>query len=328
MEVSKVLIIGATGYVGQHIAKASLALGHPTYLLVRPPQLPTTNSNPDQRLELIRSFQASGAVVLEGSLEDPTSLVEAMKHVDVVISAVGHHGYSHSGTQLADQARIIEAIQEVGTIKRFVPSEFGVDVDRLDLHPLMKATLIDKVHIRRAIEKAGIPYTIVSANNLFIPFLDRNLSKTIHSDPNLRTTFKIFGDGNTKAIYVSEVDVGTYTIKAIDDPCTLNKIVYIRPCTNILTQKELLLLWEQKIGRSIDVSYVTQEELEVQFEGSSHEEKLILAFCESIFIRGVEVFDIDTHGIEVTQLYGDEVTYINVENYLNELKNNLIENPN
>lgn len=196
MEVSKVLIIGATGYVGQHIAKASLALGHPTYLLVRP-QLPTS-TNP-QRLELIRSFEASGAVILEGSLEDPISLVEAMKQVDVVISAVGHHGMSHSGTQLADQARIIEAIQEVGTIKRFVPSEFGVDVDWPDLHPLMKATLIDKVHTRRAIEKARIPYTIVSANNLFTPFLDHRLSKTVQSDPNLRTAFKIFGDGNTKA---------------------------------------------------------------------------------------------------------------------------------
>lgn len=257
MEVSKVLIIGATGYVGQHIAKASLALGHPTYLLVRP-QLPTS-TNP-QRLDLIRSFEASGAVILEGSLEDPRSLVEAMKQVDVVISAVGHHGMSHSGTQLADQARIIEAIQEVGTIKRFVPSEFGVDVDWPDLHPLMKATLIDKVHTRRAIEKARIPYTIVSANNLFTPFLDHRLSKTVQSDPNLRTAFKIFGDGNTK--------------------------------------------------------------------GSSHEEKMILAFRESIFIRGVEFFDIDAHGIEATQLYGDEVTYINVENYLNELKNHLMENPN
>jgi hypothetical protein len=47
---------------------------------------------------------------LQGSLEDQASLVEAIKKVDVVISAV-------KGPQLTDQLNIIKAIKEVGTIK-------------------------------------------------------------------------------------------------------------------------------------------------------------------------------------------------------------------
>eukprot|EP00250_Pteridium_aquilinum_P033415 c5588_g2_i1 orf=59-883(+) len=268
---SKVLIIGGTGYVGRHIANASLAQGHPTFLLVRP----DPSANPDRSV-LLQSFQSKRATLLHGSLEDFESLVEAIRQVDVVISAIGHNGYSHTGMQLADQIQIIKAIQKVGGIKRFVPSEFGVDVTRPNLHPLMKTTLIDKLHIRNAIEEASIPYTYVSANNLFIPFLNHTIS-------NSPTKLTIYGDGNTKAIYVAEEDVGTYTIQAIDDPRTLNKTMYIRPPSNILTQKDLLVLWKEKLCETIDVNYITTQELQENFEGCSHQEKVFIAFVESVF---------------------------------------------
>ena len=43
-EKSKVLIIGATGYIGKHIAKASVKAGHPTFMLTRE----STSTNPDK----------------------------------------------------------------------------------------------------------------------------------------------------------------------------------------------------------------------------------------------------------------------------------------
>lgn len=45
----------------------------------------------------------------------------------------------------------------------------------------------------------------------------------------------VYGDGNVKVFFVYEDDVGTYTIKSIDDPRTLNKTIYIRPQDNCLT---------------------------------------------------------------------------------------------
>jgi uncharacterized protein YbjT (DUF2867 family) len=59
---SKILIIGGTGYIGRHISKASLALGHPTFLLVRE----ATASNPE-KAKLLESFKASGAIILHVS---------------------------------------------------------------------------------------------------------------------------------------------------------------------------------------------------------------------------------------------------------------------
>ncbi|KAH9325240.1 hypothetical protein KI387_005418, partial [Taxus chinensis] len=73
-ECSRILLIGGIGYTGRHVAKASIVLGHPTYLLVRQ----STASNP-QKAELLESFKASGANIVHGSLEDHASLVETIK---------------------------------------------------------------------------------------------------------------------------------------------------------------------------------------------------------------------------------------------------------
>lgn len=319
MELSKILIIGATGRVGQHIAKASLALGHPTFLLLRDSPTPDQPMN-SQRQELINSFKDLGAVILKGCLEDYESLLEAIKQVEVVISAVGHHGYSHSGTQLADQARIVEAIQEAGNIKRFLPSEFGMDVDR-DLNSLTKSVLLDKVHIRRAIENAGIPYTVVSANNLFRPFLDERLPKTVQMYNSLpKEEMIIFGDGNTKAIYVAEEDVAAYTIYAVDDIRTVNKVMYIRPPKNTLSQNELVQLWEQKIGESVAKVYVSEEEIQRQIRELPYPQNLYMAFGEDLHVKGVEVQEIGEGGVEACGLYSDKVHYTTVDKHLDSLK--------
>jgi hypothetical protein len=39
MEKSCVLVLGARGYIGKYIAKASAQLGHPTFILVQPATL-------------------------------------------------------------------------------------------------------------------------------------------------------------------------------------------------------------------------------------------------------------------------------------------------
>ena len=60
---SRILIIGATGYLGRHVAKASLDLAHPTFLLVRE----STASSNSEKAQLLESFKASGANILHVS---------------------------------------------------------------------------------------------------------------------------------------------------------------------------------------------------------------------------------------------------------------------
>ena len=69
------------------------------------------------------------------------------------------------------------------------------------------------------------------------------------------------------AIFVNEEDIGTYTIKAADDPRTLNKIVYIRPPGNTYTHNELVSLWEKKTGKTLKRIYLTEEEVVKKIQG-------------------------------------------------------------
>uniref|UniRef100_A0A0E0ML61 NmrA-like domain-containing protein n=1 Tax=Oryza punctata TaxID=4537 RepID=A0A0E0ML61_ORYPU len=60
MEKSRVLIVGGTGYIGRRIVAASLAEGHPTYVLLRP----EVGLDID-KLQMLLAFKAQGARLVE-----------------------------------------------------------------------------------------------------------------------------------------------------------------------------------------------------------------------------------------------------------------------
>jgi hypothetical protein len=68
-------------------------------------------------------------------------------------------------------------------------------------------------------------------------------------------------------IFVKEEDIATYTIKAADDPRTLNKILYLRPPANILSWNEIVSLWEKKIGKTLEKIYVLEDQLLKKIQG-------------------------------------------------------------
>nr|M1T9X3.1 RecName: Full=Phenylcoumaran benzylic ether reductase IRL1; AltName: Full=Isoflavone reductase-like 1; Short=GbIRL1; Short=IFR-like protein 1 [Ginkgo biloba]AGG40646.1 isoflavone reductase-like protein [Ginkgo biloba] len=304
MGKSRILIIGATGYIGRQVAKASAALGHPTLILVRE----TTASNPE-KAQLLESFKSSGITIVHGSLEDHASLVEAIKKVDVVISTVG-------GAQIADQLNIIKAIKEVGTIKRFLPTEFGNDVDKTSAVEPAKGLFALKVKIRRAIEAEGIPYTYVSSN-CFAGYFLPNLGQPGLTAPP-RDKIVIFGDGNAKAVFVKEEDIGTFTIKSVDDPRTLNKTLYLRLPANTFSFNELVALWEKKIGKTLEKVYVPEEQVLKTIAETPFPGNIIISIAHSIFVKGDQTnFEIGDNGVEGSELYPD-VKYTTVDEYLNQ----------
>lgn len=301
MASSRILIIGGTGSIGRFIAKASIANSHPTFVLVRE----STASDPE-KAQLLESFKASGITLVQGSLDDYTSLLEAIKLVDVVISTVG-------AAQVADQLSIINAIKEVGTIKRFLPSEFGtVEEEDIGLEPV-KSMFQLKAKLRRKIEAEGIPYTYIACYYFaghFVP----NLGQTGLPAPP-RDKVVILGNGNVKAVFVDGDDGGTYTIKAVDDPRTLNKTLYMRPPTNILSMNELVGLWENKIGRTLDKVYVPEEQIVKSIQDTGD---FLLCLHYSTFVEGnQENCDMGPNGVQATELF-PEVKCTTIDEYLNQ----------
>jgi uncharacterized protein YbjT (DUF2867 family) len=302
---SKVLIIGGTGYIGKFIVEASAKAGHPTFALVRE----STVSDPVKG-KLVENFKNLGVTLVHGDLYDHGSLVKAIKQVDVVISTVGH-------LQIVDQVKIIAAIKEAGNVKRFYPSEFGNDVDRVHAVDPAKTAFASKAQIRRAVEAEGIPFTYVSSNYFAGYFLPTLAQPGVTAPP--RDKVVIPGDGNPKAIFNKENDIGTYTIKSVDDPRALNKVLYIRPPGNIYSFNELVALWEKKIGKTIEKIYVPEEKLLKDIQEAPIPINVMLSINHSVFVKGDHTnFEIEpSFGVEASQLYPD-VKYTSAEEYLDQ----------
>ncbi|KAK4252671.1 hypothetical protein QN277_014416 [Acacia crassicarpa] len=308
MEKSRVLIVGGTGYLGKRLVKASLAEGHETYVLHRP------EIGVDiEKVQLLLSFKEQGAHLISGTFNDHQSLVNAVKLVDVVICAVsGVHIRSH---HILLQLKLIDAIKEAGNIKRFLPSEFGTDPARM-AHALEpgRVTFDDKMVVRKAIEEANIPFTYVSAN-CFAGYFLGGLCQPGLILPS-KESVVLYGDGNTKAIYVEEDDIARYAIKSIDDPRTLNKTVYIRPPKNILSQREVVQIWEKHIGKELNKSSISEQQLLASLEGQSYAEQVGLIHYYHVCFEGcLTNFEIGEGGVEACQLY-PEINYTTVEQYM------------
>ncbi|GLJ28614.1 hypothetical protein SUGI_0563910 [Cryptomeria japonica] len=275
---SRVLIIGGTGHLGQRFVRASLACSHPTYVLFRPQAAHNLG-----KVDLLISFKKAGAHLVQGSLDDHESLVTALKQVDVVVSALAGTIVRNG---ILQQLKLLEAIEAAGNIKRFLPSEFGVDPDRLvdsiePEHPVM----IDKRKFGQG----------------FIPSTER---------------VTLYGDAKTKVIWVDEDDIASYTIRAIDDPRTEIRKVHIRPPANILSQGEVVEIWEKIIGHPLDKTQISKEDWLKTMEGKPFEVQAIISHAYDIFYEGCTTnFEIGADEKEACQLYHD-VKYTSVESYL------------
>lgn len=307
MEKSKVLVVGGTGYIGRRMVKASLAQGHPTFVLQRP----EIGMDID-KLQMLLSFKAKGATLVEGSVADHKSLVEAVKKVDVVICTMsGVHFRSHN---LLLQLKLVDAIKEAGNIKRFLPSEFGMDPSRMgDALEPGRVSFDEKMIVRKAIEEAKIPHTYVSAN-CFAGYFVPNLSQMAALTPP-KEKVCLYGDGNVKAVFVDEDDVATYAIKTIDDPRTLNKTVYIRPPENILSQRQIVEMWEKLTGKTLDKSSISKEDFLASMKGMDYASQVGVGHFYHIYYEGcLTNFEIGEGG-EATKLY-PEVNYKRMDEYM------------
>ncbi|ESQ34846.1 hypothetical protein EUTSA_v10008380mg [Eutrema salsugineum] len=285
---TKILVIGVTGYIGKIIVEGSAKYGHATFALVRESSL----SDP-VKAKLVQSFKDLGVTILYGSLNQRESLVKAIKHVDVVISAVGR-------PQILDQINIIDAIKESGNVKPTL-SEF-----------------IMKAQIRRAIEAADIPYTYVVTGcfGFFVPSLGQ-CHLRLKSPP--RDKVSIYDNGNGKAIINSEEDIVAYTMKAVDDPRTLNKILYIHPPKNIVSQNDMVALWEGKIGKTLEKTYVSEDELLKSIQETQPPMDFVMGLIHTVLVKSdLTSFTIDpSFGVEASELY-PEVEYTSVDEFLDQ----------
>ncbi|XP_073290957.1 isoeugenol synthase 1-like [Primulina huaijiensis] len=217
-----------------------------------------------------------GVIVSQGGLDEHNKLVSLVKEVDIVISAL-------AVPQHLEQLKIINAMKEAGNVKRFVPSEYGNEVDRVSgaLPPFQKL-LDNKKKIRRATEEAGIPFTYVSANSFAAYFVDYFLHP--HDENSHEVT--LYGNGDAKAVLNNEEDVAAYTLKEATDPRVANRVIICRPPKNIVSQLDLVDAWENKTGRTITRVHVPEHEIINLSRNLPFPDNVPVSIIHNIFIQG------------------------------------------
>lgn len=63
------------------------------------------------------------------------------------------------------------------------------------------------------------------------------------------------------AVLNYEEDVGKYTVKVATDPRTCNRVVIYRPKTNIISQLQLISLWEKKTGQTFKRVHLPEQQI-------------------------------------------------------------------
>ncbi|KAK8715106.1 hypothetical protein V6N13_042447 [Hibiscus sabdariffa] len=275
--IGRVLIVGATGFIGR----------------------PSSENRSKNKVD--KALQDRGAILLNGLANDKELMVKLLKehNIEIVISAVG-------GERILDQLSLVEAISSAGTVKRFLPSEFGHDVDRADPVEPGIQMYKEKRQVRRMVEKLDIPFTYICCNSIASwPYHDNTHPSEVI--PPL-DQFQIYGDGNVKAYFVAGTDIGKFTMKTVDDSRTVNKSVHFRPACNFYNMNELADLWERKIRRTLPRATVTEDDLLSVAAENRIPQSIVASFTHDIFIKGCQVnFPINgPNETEVSSLYPNE----------------------
>ncbi|KAF2322318.1 hypothetical protein GH714_011210 [Hevea brasiliensis] len=222
--------------------------------------------------------------------------MDSEKSKILIFGATGYLG-EYMG-ELEEHEKLVSVLKQVDV--RFVPSEFGNEVDRVSGLPPFEALLANKRRIRRATEAAGVPYTYVSANSFAAYFIDYLLHP--HEKPDQLVVIR----GDAKAVLNYEEDVAAYTVRAATDPRVANRVIIYRPPGNIVSQLDLISYWEKKTGRTFKKIHVPEEEIVKLSETLTFPENIPVSILHNIFIKGDQMsFELTEDDLEASKLYPD-----------------------
>ncbi|XP_039158854.1 eugenol synthase 1-like [Eucalyptus grandis] len=183
--------------------------------------------------------------------------------------------------------------------QRFVPSNFGCEEDKITPLPPFEEFLKKRRKIKRATKAASIPFIFVAANCFAAYFV----SVLLHPH-DLNDEIVVYGDGEADAVLNYKEDVGKYTIKVANDPRARNRVVTYRPVPNIISQHQLISLWEEKTGRSFKRVHVPEEDLVKLSQTLPPPENILVSILHSIFVKeDLMSYEIDVDDLEVSRMY-------------------------
>lgn len=230
---STVLVVGSTGMLGFKIVLALLDKGATQVkAMVR-----SRNDSNEENSKKIDEMKAKGAVIVEGDLMQPETLLSVCEGVDVVVSAVGNNQVTVPG-----QKNLIDAAKQQG-IKRFIPSDYSVDYRKLDYGD--NDNLDMRKQVFEYLQLIGLEYTLI----LNGAFMDNVGTPYMPQFDLEHQTFQYWGDGETPLDFTTTDDTAKYVAEAVNDPDLANTALEV--AGDVLTAKQLKAVYEEATGNPL-----------------------------------------------------------------------------
>jgi uncharacterized protein YbjT (DUF2867 family) len=210
--MSRILVTGGTGFIGQALVRHLADSGHRVRILLRASA---------QSPSLPRSLPVEVAV---SSLDDMRGLRAAMVGVDLVYHLAGAEWRGAYGSlmeiDIQGTQNVVVAAADAEVERLFFVSHLGAD--RASAYPVFKAKAIAEEFIRRS----GIDYTILRTAIVFgnNDGFTTGLAQLVSSIPRI---FIVPGDGESLLQPLWVEDLVTCLVWALDDPATINQMYEI-----------------------------------------------------------------------------------------------------
>ncbi len=236
-----ILLVGATGVLGQETARQLIAVNHSVRAMTRTPQKAT-------------DLKALGAEVVQGDLTDLPSLARACNGVEIVIaSAHSLFGRGKNRSENVDDQGhrdLIDAAKKANVRQFVYISAYGAAAD----HPV--DFYRSKYRVEQYLQHSGLIYTILRPGAFMEWHAHRLLGKGILDKG--KTT--ILGKGELPVSYVAADDIAQLIVMALDNPTAYSRIIDIGGPTNP-SRNDVAALYGRLAGVTPKVTHISPRTL-------------------------------------------------------------------
>ncbi|MCH2023164.1 MAG: SDR family oxidoreductase [Saprospiraceae bacterium] len=228
--MNKVLIAGATGYLGKFLTKEVKKQGYETKVLVR---------NPAK----FKEFNIEVDEIIQAEITVKKTLHESCNNIDVVISSVGitrqRDGLTYMDVDYQANMNLLEEAIKAG-VKKFIY------VSVLNGEELKHLKICEaKEKFAEKLKKSGIDYSIIRPNAFFADMAEfYNMAKN--------GRFYIFGNGKLKCNPIHGEDLAKVCVDAIKTDDNLIKVG--GPQT--LTQTEIAQIAFKTVNKKVKITHI------------------------------------------------------------------------
>ncbi|KAL4964307.1 uncharacterized protein BDV14DRAFT_209446 [Aspergillus stella-maris] len=251
MSKSNILFFGATGAIGSYII-AALVKSRDQFNRIAVFTSPNTLQT---KSAVINALKEHGVEFIVGDVNNKEDVVAAFEGIDTIVSALGRG-------VITQQINLVQWADETAHIKRFLPSEYGTDIEYSPLSAGEKPHQA-KLKVRAALRASkDLEYAfVVTGPYADVPFfLDRKQDEEGGSWDVKQRRAVIVGGGEERVSLVACEDVGKFVTATLTHWDTARgRALKLNSFTT--TAHEILAEFESQTGAKWDVKYIPLNQL-------------------------------------------------------------------